>query len=133
MLRYIELKDGYNDNGPAWIGYVTTSKSGRTIYFNGRALGKCKGQRGDYVDMETGELFWVSGLKKNGQDRHWAGSGKVLIEAAAVAEYLATTRADTLDKSRLEVTHSIVPTDIKKFDRLANTSCYSTDAGTPHP
>ncbi len=34
MLRYIELKSGYSDNGPAWIGYVTPSKTGRTIYFN---------------------------------------------------------------------------------------------------
>ncbi len=36
MLRYIELKTGYNDNGPAWIGRVKLSGSGKTIYFNGR-------------------------------------------------------------------------------------------------
>ena len=29
LLRYIELKSGHNDNGPAWIGYVTPSKTGR--------------------------------------------------------------------------------------------------------
>lgn len=93
ILRYIELKSGHSDDGPAWIGYVTPSKTGRTAYFNGRGLMKLKGQRrgasgGNYVDMETGESFWVSGVKKNGQDRHWAGSGKVLVEAAAVADYL---------------------------------------------
>ena len=33
-LMYIELKTGYNDDGPAWIGYVKTSKTGKTIYFN---------------------------------------------------------------------------------------------------
>ena len=38
MLKYIELKTGYNDNGPAWIGRVKVSKSGCTLYFNGRAL-----------------------------------------------------------------------------------------------
>ena len=86
LLRYIELKSGQSDNGPAWIGYVTSSKTGRTLYFNGRGLMKLKGQRrgesgGNYVDMDTGESFWVSGVKKNGKDRHWAGSGKVLIEA----------------------------------------------------
>jgi hypothetical protein len=32
-LRYIELKSDYNDDGPAWIGYVESSKSGKTIYF----------------------------------------------------------------------------------------------------
>jgi hypothetical protein len=33
LLKYIELKSGYsNDDGPAWIGYVTPSKTGRTLY-----------------------------------------------------------------------------------------------------
>jgi hypothetical protein len=87
LLKYVELKSGHSDNGPAWIGYVTPSKTGRTVYFNGRALMKLKGQRrgdsgGNYFDRETGESFWVSSVKKNGRDRHWAGSGKVMVEAA---------------------------------------------------
>jgi hypothetical protein len=127
MLRYIELKSGYSDNGPAWIGYVTPSKAGRTVYFNGRALAKYKGQDrdcdgGNYVDMESHESFWVSGVKKNGRDRHRAGSGKILVEAVAVAEYLVTTGAGALDKTLHEVCHSIVPTDIMRYERLANTS-----------
>jgi hypothetical protein len=125
--RYIELKSGYADNGPDWIGYVQQSKSGRTLYFNGRGLMKLKGQRrgdsgGNYIDMETGESFWVSGVKLNGEDRHWSGSGKVLIEAAAVPQYLATIKARTLDRSRCEVTHSIRQTDIERLSRLANAS-----------
>ena len=107
LLRYIELKSGHSDSGPAWIAYVTQSKSRRTLYFNGRGLMKLKGQRrgdsgGNYVDMEKGESFWVSGVKKNGQDRHWAGSGKALIEAAAVSDYLDIIRAKKLDTSRCE-------------------------------
>lgn len=126
-LRYIELKSGHSDNGPAWIGYVSTSKTGRTVYFDGRGLMKLKGQRrgesgGNYVDMETGESFWVSGVKKNGEDRHWAGSGKVLVEAAAVSEYLQTIEAKTLDKARCEVTNSIRQTDIVRLSKLANTA-----------
>ncbi len=86
---------------------------------------KLKGQRrgdsgGNYIDMETGESFWVSGVKKNGQDRHWAGSGKILIEAAAVTEYLATIKAKTLDTSRCEMTNAIRQTDIDRLSRLAN-------------
>jgi len=124
-LRYIELKSGYAGNGPAWIGYVTTSKTGRTLYFNGRGLIKLKRQRraemgGNYVDIESGESFCVSGVKKDGEDRHWAGSGKVLIEADAVSEYLKTIGADVLDKSRCEVTTSILQTDIERLSRLAN-------------
>jgi hypothetical protein len=38
MLRYIELKTGYNDNGPAWIGRIRLSKSSQTVYFNGKAF-----------------------------------------------------------------------------------------------
>ena len=42
-IRYIELKTGYNDNGPAWIGNVKESKSGKTIYFNDHAFQKYHG------------------------------------------------------------------------------------------
>jgi hypothetical protein len=124
-LRYVELKSGHSDNGPAWIGYVTSSKTGRTSYFNGRGLIKLKGQRrgdagGNHIDMETGESYWVSGVKKNGEDRHWAGSGKILVEAAAVSEYLKAIGANTLDTTRCEVTTSIVQTDIARLSKLAN-------------
>lgn len=126
-LRYIELKSGHSANGPAGIAYVVLSKSGRTLYFNGRGLMKLKGQRrgdsgGNHIDMETGESFWISRIKKNGQDRHWAGAGKVLIEAAAVSDYLKTINAKTLDTSRCQITDSIVPTDIERLSKLANTS-----------
>jgi hypothetical protein len=88
---------------------------------------KLKGQRrgesgGNYVDAETGESFWVSGVKKNGQDRHWAGSGKVLVEAAALPDYLKVIGAKTLDRSRCEVTSAIRQTDIKTLSELANVS-----------
>jgi hypothetical protein len=88
---------------------------------------KLKGQRrgdsgGNYVDMETGESFWVSGVKKNGEDRHWAGSGKVLLEAAAVEDYLKAIGAKTLDGSRYEVTNDIRQTDVERLSRLANAS-----------
>jgi hypothetical protein len=88
---------------------------------------KLKGQRrgesgGNYVDMEIGESFWVSGVKKNGKDRHWAGSGKVLVEAVALSDYLKTIGAKTLDRSRCEVTDSIRQTEIEKLSQLANSS-----------
>jgi hypothetical protein len=127
LLRYIELKSGHSDNGPAWIAYVRKSKSGRTLYFNGRGLIKLKGQRrgdsgGNYIDIKTGESFWISGVKKNGQDRHRVGSGKVLIEAAAVSEYLGTINAKILDTSRCEITNTIIETDIERLSQLANRS-----------
>jgi len=61
-------------------------------------------------------------VKKNGEDRHWAGSGKVLVEAAALPDYLKVIGAKTLDRSRCEVTDVIRQTDIKKLSELANVS-----------
>ena len=122
MLKYIELKTGYNDNGPAWIGYVKESKTGQTLYFNGRALRHLKkgGILGNYFDTETREEFWVSRIKKNGQDRHWAGSGKIRIEASAVAEYLTIIGAKTLPVSKYEVFEQALPTDVAKFHTMEN-------------
>jgi hypothetical protein len=120
VLRYIELKTGYADNGPAWIARVKTSKSGRTIYFDGRALKQGSIGSGNFIDRATGESFWVSGVKRNGGDRHWAGSGRVLVEAAAVDEYLSIIGKPALDKSRFTVTHDIRETDPSSFVAAEN-------------
>ena len=91
----VELKSGSSDSGPAWIGWVRFSKSGRSLYYRGRTLQRIRGGgvSGNHVDVETGEEFWVSGVKKNGQDRHWAGSGPVDIEPDALDEYNRIVRA----------------------------------------
>ncbi len=124
MIRYIELKSGHGDRGPAWIARVRLSRSKTTVYFNGRALKKAKGGgiSGNYFDVESGEEFWISGVKKNGEDRHWAGSGIVLVEASAVAEYLSLRSLQALDLKHYEITESIVQTDIAKFKDLENQS-----------
>ena len=120
-LRYVELKTGYNDNGPAWIGYVQMSRSGRTVYFNGKAFRRStRGASGNYYDLETGDKYWISGVKKRGRDRHWAGSGKITIEASAVEEYLSVTEAEELDPSRFLVSDAIKPTDPAKFYDIEN-------------
>lgn len=121
MLRYIELKTGYNDNGPAWIGLVQLSKSGQTVYFNGKALKRgSTGAAGNHYDLETGDSYWISGVKKDGQDRHRAGSGKITIEASAVAEYLDTIGAKDLDLSKFEISDDFEPTDPAKLYSLEN-------------
>ena len=120
MLRYIELKTGFNDNGPAWIARVSLSRSKTTVYFNGKALQRGNGTSGNYFDIETREEYWVSGVKKNGEDRHWAGSGPILVEAEALEEYLAIRNLKVLDPTIYKITHSIVPTDIAKFREIEN-------------
>lgn len=104
-LLYVELKSGHGDSGPAWIGKARVSKSGRTLYFNGLALKSANGAgiSGNYVDTVTAEEYWVSGVKKNQQDRHWAGSGIVMVDETVVDEYLAFTGLRELDPSRFKV------------------------------
>ena len=70
-LMYIELKTGYSDDGPAWIGHVKTSKSKKTIYFNNHAFQKYNGNYSNYIDIEdvykrqvfsvmtSGFLVWI--------------------------------------------------------------------------
>lgn len=88
-LKYIELKSGYSDDGPAWIGYVRSSKSGRTVYFNDGAYQPLRGGRGSYFDVESGEEYWISGIKKRGSNRHPCGRGKIVVDRRAVGELLA--------------------------------------------
>ncbi|HEX4125825.1 MAG TPA: hypothetical protein VHY37_13950 [Tepidisphaeraceae bacterium] len=119
-LRFIELKTGYDDNGPAWIGRVQFSRSGRTLYFNGKAFRKAKGGGAGNHFASTGEKYWISGIKKNGRDRHWAGSGKITIEASAVEEYLNLVGAHQLDRTRFIVSHSIKATSPADFHAAEN-------------
>ena len=88
-LRYVELKTGHNHNGPASISWVTFSKTGRTVYYRGKRLHRLSGGgvSGNHIDADTGEEYWVSGIKRDGQDRHWAGSGNVEIDPDADEEY----------------------------------------------
>lgn len=102
-IKYIELKTGWSDDGPAWIGHVKESRSGSTLYFNDHAFQRCRGMAGNYVDIETGEVYWISGVKKNGEDRHWAGHGKVSIDRRLVYEYCAITGQKELDPQKFDI------------------------------
>ena len=120
-LRYIELKSGFGDSGPAWIGMAEFSKTGRTVYFNGKALKNLNvcGISGNYYDIENGDEYWISGVKKNGSDRHWAGGGKIMIDRNVVDIYLDQVDFNALDKNLFELT-DIKPTDKQKFSALEN-------------
>ena len=102
-LMYIELKTGYSDDGPAWIGYVKTSKTKKTIYFNDHAFQKYNGGYSNYVDIENGDEYWISGLKKRESNRHWAGHGKIMIDRRAVNEYLTLIGEKELPLNLFEI------------------------------
>lgn len=119
-LKYIELKTGYADNGPAWIGKVKISRTGTTLYFNDHAFQKYNGIFGNFVDIESGEEYWISEVKKDGQDRHWAGHGKVMIDQKIVDDYLKFIGQEKLDPSQ----YTVIPIEdvfpIERITRLLN-------------
>ncbi|WP_205435338.1 MULTISPECIES: hypothetical protein [Flavobacterium] len=110
QIKYIELKTGFNDNGSAWIGLVSFSKSGRTIYFNGKAFQSLAGTGiyANYFDIETGEEYWISGVKKDMTDRHWAGGGKIFVEKRIVEDYLKILNREILSSTLHEIIDNII-------------------------
>ncbi|WP_207420208.1 hypothetical protein [Desertivirga brevis] len=117
QIKYIELKTSHNDDGPAWIAEVELSRSGRTIYFNGLALlGK---GHGACTDLETGDIYWISGIKKNGKDRHRAGKGKIMVDRKILESYLDLRGLSLLHRNKYELI-DILPTNKRKFAEIEN-------------
>lgn len=116
-LKYIELKTGYADDGPAWIGYVEFSRSGQTVYFNNMAI-KSNGHGGG-LNIENGDLYWITGVKKTGSNRHVFGKGKIQIDKDSLKEYLELTGQQQIDLSKFEVIEVSV-TDKTRFDEIQN-------------
>lgn len=123
-IKYIELKSGFSDDGPAWIGLVEFSKSGRTLYFDDKAFQSLKGTGigANYYDIETGDEYWISGIKKNKQDRHWAGNGKVFIENRIADDYKNLIGINNLDSKQFELVTLIEEPPIARIKDLENES-----------
>ena len=119
-LKYIELKTGYSDDGPAWIGYVKTSASGRTVYFNDRAFQSLRGGRGSYFDVESGEEYWISGIKKRGSNRHPSGRGKIVVDRRAVGELLDKKGWSELPYDLYEVADIVDKFPVERISALLN-------------
>lgn len=86
-LMYIEAKAGDIDGERARIGWVTFSRSGRSIYYRNLKLARIKGGgvAGNYLDEATGDEFWVSGVKSRGSNGHPAESGiSVVVDPDAL-------------------------------------------------
>jgi hypothetical protein len=93
-IMYIEDKSRGLD-GPARIGRVTYSKSGRSISYRGRTFQTLGGSgfKANYADIENGDEFWISGPRKDGKDRLYEGSTKpVEVDEDVSAEYWSDIR-----------------------------------------
>ncbi len=95
-ILYIENKERDIDGVPARIGWVTFSKTGRTVYYRGRILKGAKGRgiAGNFFDGETGEEYGVSGVKLRGDNAHHAKRVHVEMDDDAREEYRRITGHD---------------------------------------
>jgi hypothetical protein len=92
-IMYIEDKsEGLN--GPAQIGRVTFSKSGRSVHNQGRTFQKIGGgYKYNHAAEDNGDHFWISGPRKDGKDRLYSQSSvPVEVDADVWEEYLRDIR-----------------------------------------
>ncbi|QKJ63217.1 hypothetical protein [Flavobacterium sp. M31R6] len=103
-IVYVEIETGANHDGLAQIGKCFFSKTGLTIYFNGNVYQKGgRGSAGNYYDIETGNGYWISGVKKNGTDRHKFGKGIIEIDESVIDEYLKIIGETELQKNKFKL------------------------------
>jgi hypothetical protein len=90
---YIENKAG-GLSGPARIGRVSFSKTGRTLYYGGLSFESLKGAgfKANYLAVETGEHFWISGPRRDGGDRLYGEARAVEIDDDVREEYWTQIR-----------------------------------------
>ena len=90
---YIERK-AESLNGPARIGRVTFSKTGRTVEYRGQKFQKSgRGYKWNHFDVETGDQYWISGPRKDGQDRLYPQSHRTVeIDEDVSEEYWTEIR-----------------------------------------
>ena len=92
-IMYIERKAG-NLTGPGRIGRVTYSKTGATIYYRGQEFRSLKGSgfKANYYEVRTGEEYWISGPRRDGQDALYPTNTATEIDADASDEYWTKIR-----------------------------------------
>lgn len=92
-IMYIEFKGG-GLTGPARIGRVRYSKSGATLEYGGKKFRSQKGYgfKSNYYDVASGEAYWISGPRRDGDDRLYSERVPVAIDEDVREEYWTTIR-----------------------------------------
>lgn len=94
-IMYIESKgDSVDKFGDARIGRVKFSKTGKSLHYQGKTFETLSGTgfKSNYFDVETGEHYWISGCKKNGEDRLYGERLPIFIDDDAREEYWTEIR-----------------------------------------
>ena len=87
-IMYIEDKSS-GIEGSARIGRVYFSKSGKTLYYRGLKFQSLKGAgfKANYFEVESGDHYWISGPRKDQNDRLYGGNMGVEVDEDIKDEY----------------------------------------------
>ena len=87
-IMYIENKSRGLE-GEARIGRVYFSKSGKTLYYRGLRFQSLKGSgfKSNYYEVESLDEYWISGPRKDQNDRLYGGNRGVVIDEDIGDEY----------------------------------------------
>jgi hypothetical protein len=87
-IMYVERKAGGLE-GEARIGRVYFSKTGKTLYYRGLHFRSLKGSgfKANYRELTSGEEYWISGPRRDRDDRLYGGARGVKIDDDVRAEY----------------------------------------------
>jgi hypothetical protein len=87
-VMYIEDKSRGLE-GPARIGRVYFSKTGKTLYYGGRRFRSLKGRgfKANHYAVDNRDPFWISGPRQDRHDRLYGGSRGVEIDEDVREEY----------------------------------------------
>ena len=88
-IMYIEDKTSGLE-GDARIGRVYFSKSGKTLYYRGLKFQSLKGSgfKANYFEVESNDHYWISGPRKDQNNRLYGGNRGVQIDSDIHEEYL---------------------------------------------
>jgi hypothetical protein len=88
-IMYIESKaDGLQ--GPARIGRVYFSKSGKSLYYRGLIFKRTtQGFKANYFELGSGDHYWISGPRRDEDNRLYGGNDGVVIDDDVRDEYAA--------------------------------------------
>lgn len=88
-IMYIEPKEGVAAL-EARIGKVYFSKTAKTLRYQGREFQAIRGYKANYEEVETGDEYWISGCRKDGNDGLYKTT--VLIDEDICCDYWTTIR-----------------------------------------
>jgi hypothetical protein len=86
----------------ARLAHVSFSKTGKTLYYGGKAFETLAGRgfKANYVEIESGDHYWISGCKRDGSDRLYGERVPVEIDEDVREEYWTEIRGLPENKAK---------------------------------